>query len=137
MFDRHFDWRGPRRWFDEQDEEGERHRERHDWRSERLRERLRERLEKQRQRRLEQFHRRFGGRGGRGPFGRGGRGPFGRGGPFEGDPFGNDFDQGGRRRQRRGDIKYALLELIAEQPRHGYDLIKALEERYGGFYRPS
>jgi DNA-binding PadR family transcriptional regulator len=29
------------------------------------------------------------------------------------------------------------LELIAEQPRHGYELIKALEERYGGFYRPS
>jgi DNA-binding PadR family transcriptional regulator len=30
-----------------------------------------------------------------------------------------------------------LLELLAEQPRHGYDLIKVLEERYGGFYRPS
>jgi DNA-binding PadR family transcriptional regulator len=30
-----------------------------------------------------------------------------------------------------------LLELLAEQPRHGYDLIKELEQRYGGFYRPS
>lgn len=63
-----------------------------------------------------------------GPFG--GRGPFGPGGPF-------GEDGGGRRRHRRGDIKYALLELVAEQPRHGYELIKELEQRYGGFYRPS
>lgn len=69
--------------------------------------------------------------------------PFRRGGPFGGGPFGGHFggpfdeDGGGRRRQRRGDIKYVLLELLAEQPRHGYDLIKALEERSGGFYRPS
>ena len=67
----------------------------------------------------------------RSPFNR----PFWRGGPFGGDPF--DEDGGGRRRQRRGDIKFALLELLAEQPRHGYELIKELEQRYGGFYRPS
>jgi DNA-binding PadR family transcriptional regulator len=55
--------------------------------------------------------------------------------PFDDDPFG---ERGGApRRQRRGDIKYALLELLAERPRHGYELIKALEERYAGFYRPS
>jgi len=58
-----------------------------------------------------------------------------RGGPFGDDPF--DEDGGWRRRQRRGDIKYVLLELLAEQPRHGYDLIKALEQRSAGFYRPS
>jgi DNA-binding PadR family transcriptional regulator len=29
------------------------------------------------------------------------------------------------------------LELLAEQPRHGYEMIKELEQRYGGFYRPS
>ena len=52
-------------------------------------------------------------------------------------PFGGDFGEGGRKRQRRGDIKFILLELIKEQPRHGYDLIKALEERNSGFYRPS
>lgn len=58
-------------------------------------------------------------------------GPFGRG--------GGRFDEegGGRQRQRRGDVKFVLLELIAEQPRHGYELIKALEERSAGFYRPS
>jgi DNA-binding PadR family transcriptional regulator len=66
--------------------------------------------------------------------------PWGRGGPFGGGPFGDDpfgEEGGGRLRQRRGDIKYALLELLAEQPRHGYELIKELETRYGGFYRPS
>lgn len=43
----------------------------------------------------------------------------------------------GERRTRRGDIKYILLTLLAEQPQHGYELIKQLEARYGGFYRPS
>src|SRR5689334_21771290 len=73
----------------------------------------------------------FGGKfGGRGPFGNN----FGDGGH---GGFGHDFGKGGRKRQRRGDIKFILLELIKEQPRHGYELIKVLEERYGGFYRPS
>lgn len=76
----------------------------------------------------------FGPRGG-GPRGGGPFGPFGGGGPFGGDPF--DEGGGGRRRHRRGDLKYVLLELVAEQPRHGYELIKVLEERYAGFYRPS
>jgi DNA-binding PadR family transcriptional regulator len=66
-------------------------------------------------------------------------GPFGR--PFDGPPGGDGPFGGpegpGRKRQRRGDIKFILLELINEQPRHGYDLIKAMEERSGGFYRPS
>lgn len=61
-------------------------------------------------------------------------GPSWGGPPFGDDPFGRG---GGRRRHRRGDIKYALLELLAERPRHGYELIKELEQRYGGFYRPS
>src|SRR5690606_8001601 len=75
----------------------------------------------------------FGHRGrGHGPFGHGFGGPWGHG-SRGGDPFGGD--EGGRRRHRRGDIKYALLELLAEQPRHGYELIKELESRYGGFYR--
>ncbi|HEY9627821.1 MAG TPA: PadR family transcriptional regulator [Coleofasciculaceae cyanobacterium] len=40
-------------------------------------------------------------------------------------------------RTRRGDIKFLLLELLAEQPSHGYDLIKRMESRYGGFRRLS
>jgi DNA-binding PadR family transcriptional regulator len=60
---------------------------------------------------------------------------FGRRGPFGGGDWDGEF--GGRKRQPRGDIKFVLLELIKEQPRHGYELIKILEERSGGFYRPS
>lgn len=80
----------------------------------------------------------FGRRGPGAWFGPDEGGPFDRGfwrGPRGGGPF--DEDGGGRRRQRRGDIKFALLGLLAEQPRHGYELIKELEQRYGGFYRPS
>lgn len=76
------------------------------------------------------FGSRRGPGGPRGPFG----GPFG-GGPFGRDPF--DEDEGKPRRQRRGDIKFAILEVLVEQPRHGYEVIKELENRYGGFYRPS
>src|SRR5699024_3738760 len=38
---------------------------------------------------------------------------------------------------KRGDIKIVLLKLLQDQPRHGYDLIKALEEKFKGFYTPS
>jgi DNA-binding PadR family transcriptional regulator len=38
-------------------------------------------------------------------------------------------------RTRRGDVKYLVLELLAEGPRHGYDIIKGIEERRG--VRPS
>jgi DNA-binding PadR family transcriptional regulator len=37
----------------------------------------------------------------------------------------------------QGDLKLLALALIAEQPRHGYELIKLLEEKTGGFYSPS
>ncbi|BAY18172.1 PadR-like family transcriptional regulator [Nostoc sp. HK-01] len=40
-------------------------------------------------------------------------------------------------RTRRGDIKFLLLEMLSERPSHGYDLIKAMESRYGGFHRLS
>lgn len=36
-----------------------------------------------------------------------------------------------------GDLRYVLLHLIAEKPRHGYELIKAIEEQLGGMYSPS
>ncbi|MDB4950553.1 MAG: lstR [Gemmatimonadetes bacterium] len=69
---------------------------------------------------------------GAGPFGGAwfGFGPFGPGGPGgPGRPGGPRF--------RRGDIKFVLLELIADKPRHGYDIIKELEARHEGFYKPS
>ena len=37
---------------------------------------------------------------------------------------------------RRGDVKYDILATLVEQPRHGYDVIRALEEQREG-YRPS
>lgn len=40
-------------------------------------------------------------------------------------------------RVRRGDMKFILLELLAERPQHGYELIKQLETRRGGFRRLS
>ena len=39
-------------------------------------------------------------------------------------------------RMRRGDIKFLLLEIIKEGPRHGYEIINGLESRFRG-YRPS
>jgi len=46
---------------------------------------------------------------------------------------------GGRLRRvfDQGDLRYVLLRLIAETPRHGYELIKAIEEKFGGTYSPS
>src|SRR5947209_198457 len=40
-------------------------------------------------------------------------------------------------RARRGDVRLALLRLLAEAPRNGYQLIQAIEERSGGLWRPS
>ena len=71
-----------------------------------------------------------------------------------GSPFGHGFDDGfgegfgprggrgrgggGRRRVFEGaELRLILLTLIGEQPRHGYDLIRAIEERTGGAYAPS
>ena len=36
-----------------------------------------------------------------------------------------------------GDLRYLLLKLIADKPRHGYELIKDIEEELGGAYSPS
>jgi DNA-binding PadR family transcriptional regulator len=37
----------------------------------------------------------------------------------------------------QGDLKYVILKLLAEKPRHGYEIIKELEEKFGGAYAPS
>jgi DNA-binding PadR family transcriptional regulator len=36
-----------------------------------------------------------------------------------------------------GDLRFLILHLIAEKPRHGYELIKAIEEQVAGAYSPS
>lgn len=66
-----------------------------------------------------------------------GRG-FGRGGPFEGER-GGPFQQ----RLRRGrlfdasELQLIVLDLMAGQTRHGYELIREIEAQSGGFYAPS
>ena len=37
----------------------------------------------------------------------------------------------------RGDLKYVILDLIKDQPSHGYEVMRALEGRFRGFYSPS
>jgi DNA-binding PadR family transcriptional regulator len=64
------------------------------------------------------------------------RPPFGPGGFGRGFPFGPHFPGGGRR-AGRGDIRAAILALLAEQPMHGYQIIQELSERSGGAWRPS
>jgi DNA-binding PadR family transcriptional regulator len=44
---------------------------------------------------------------------------------------------GGRGRRRRGDVRAALLLLLAQEPRNGYQLMQAIEELSGGRWRPS
>ncbi len=82
-------------------------------------------------------------------FGRGGGFGGGRGGPFGGDAFGEDGLRGGGRGGRGGGgggrrrlfdnetLRLILLKLIADEPRHGYELIRAIEALSGEAYAPS
>jgi DNA-binding PadR family transcriptional regulator len=90
------------------------------------------------------FYAKMDGRGcgGRHAMHRGGGRGFGHG-------FGHGFGGGGRRgggrgergERRRmfdgGELRLVLLKLIADEPRHGYDLIRHIEELTGGTYAPS
>lgn len=53
--------------------------------------------------------------------------------------FGGPRGRGRGRRQmfESGDMKFVILRLIKEKPRHGYEIIKALEEKLSGCYTPS
>src|SRR5215210_1699451 len=74
-------------------------------------------------------------------------GPRGRGRPHRrphgghgyGPPFGPGFGGFGPRgpRARRGDVRAAMLVLLAEEPRNGYGLMQEIERRSGGAWRPS
>ena len=64
-----------------------------------------------------------------------GRGAAGRGGPRSAPPFGPGFGRGPR--ARRGDVRAALLVLLAEEPRNGYGLMQEIERRSEGAWRPS
>ena len=63
------------------------------------------------------------------------------------DPFGHRHGHHGHRHPRGhrhgarpfdyGELRLLALAMIAEQPRHGYELMKVIEERMGGSYSPS
>ena len=57
------------------------------------------------------------------------------GGPGFGGPRGGRGR--GRGRARRGDVRLAVLRLLADEPRNGYQLMQTIEERSGGEWRPS
>ncbi len=83
----------------------------------------------------------FGGFGG---FGSGGFGGSGAGGPASAlfdamDQLRKAFEPrpGGSTRMARGDVRAAVLSLLAEEPMHGYQIIREIEERSGGSWKPS
>ena len=45
--------------------------------------------------------------------------------------------RGGRGRGRRGDVRAAILKLLAERPMHGYEMIQEIAERTQNLWRPS
>jgi DNA-binding PadR family transcriptional regulator len=68
---------------------------------------------------------------------------FGPGFPFGGKWWSGAWSSGSRGPRRRsqmfesGEMKFVILRLLKEKPRHGYEIIKALEEKMGGYYTPS
>lgn len=67
---------------------------------------------------------------------------FGRGFEFAFDPRGGGFGPGprGRRgggRGRRGDVRAAILKLLADRPMHGYEMIQEIAQRSNGLWKPS
>ncbi|WP_442972802.1 PadR family transcriptional regulator [Rhodococcus sp. G-MC3] len=74
---------------------------------------------------------------GPGGFGPGGFGPggFGRGGFGPGGELGRGRGRGGR--GRRGDVRAAVLLLLADSPMHGYELIQQIVAKSDGAWKPS
>lgn len=68
---------------------------------------------------------------------------FGQGFPFGGRWWAGAWQGRGRGPKRRsqmfesGEVKFVILRLLKEKPRHGYEVIKGLEEKLGGYYTPS
>jgi DNA-binding PadR family transcriptional regulator len=57
-----------------------------------------------------------------------------------GGPMGHDRGFGGGGRERHfdnGELRFVILQLIADKPSYGYEIIKAIEERLSGAYAPS
>ena len=72
-----------------------------------------------------------------GGFGGGPRGGWQRGRWGGAGPWGPQFGARGGPRVRRGNVRAAILALLAERPMHGYEMIQELEARTEGLWRPS
>src|ERR1700683_4146027 len=81
------------------------------------------------------FHHRHHSMGRHHHYGRHGFGRFGGGFMDDSDPGGRGMNRG--RKLASGDLQLLVLALLAEKPRHGYEIIKELDERSKGFYSPS
>lgn len=57
--------------------------------------------------------------------------------PFKGGAFPWQLFGHHGPRAERGDLRYLILDAIAESPRHGYEVMQVIEDRSGGAYRPS
>ena len=69
-------------------------------------------------------------------------GAFGAGANFDGvwqamEQFREKFEKRAGTRVGRGEVRSAVLALLAEKPRHGYEIIREIEERSGGSWKPS
>jgi DNA-binding PadR family transcriptional regulator len=69
-------------------------------------------------------------------------GGFGAGTNFDGvwqamEQFREKFEKRAGTRVGRGEVRTAVLALLAEKPRHGYEIIREIEERSGGSWKPS
>lgn len=53
------------------------------------------------------------------------------------DQLRGQFEQKVGTRMARGDVRAAVLALLVEQPMHGYQIIREIEERSGGAWKPS
>ena len=49
----------------------------------------------------------------------------------------SSYTRSSGRRFEKGDLKYVILNLLKEKSRHGYEIMRALEDRVGGFYNAS
>src|SRR5690606_30830681 len=53
------------------------------------------------------------------------------------DQLRSAFERRGGTRMGRGDVRAAVLALLAERPMHGYQIIQEIDERSGGAWKPS
>ena len=62
---------------------------------------------------------------------------WGRGQGFPFEAFGHEWRGGASPRVDRGDVKLLVLSVLRDGPKHGYEIMRAIEQRTGSAYTPS